>query len=127
MITGIVYGQLVSKSNSRQAVPGKTKAGKSFTRYIKSTAAFEFEESALYQLKKLKPPTPLKGSLCLSCVIYFQSRRSDLDESLFMDILQKAELIENDRQIDIKHIYKQIDPLNPRVEFTVEVVNEEGA
>lgn len=123
-ISGTVTGKLVSKANSRRAVPGRTNTGKSFTRFIKSSDALDFEISALYQLKRVKPLKPLSGSLRLTCSVYYPSRRSDLDVSLFMDILQKAEIIENDRQFDEILTYKFIDALNPRVIFNVQTTDE---
>lgn len=127
MITGTLFGQLVSKANSRQAVPTRTKSGRSFTRFIKSSKAFEFEESALYQLKSImRGKEALKGSLRLDCIIYYPSRRSDNDPSLLMDILQKAGVYENDRQIDILHSEKRLDTLNPRVVFTVYETEEDN-
>lgn len=124
MIKGVIKGCLVSKANSRRAVPRKTKAGKTFTAFIKSQNALDFETSALYQLKRLKPPKPLSGSLRLTCWVYYPSRRTDLDVSLFMDILQKAEIIENDRQFDEIFAYRYIDSVNPRVEFSVYTIPE---
>lgn len=123
MIHGIVLGNLVSKANSRQAVPRRTKTGKSFVGFIKSRSALDFEESALMQLKSVLRHQPtLTGSLQLRADVYYSSRRPDLDISLFMDILQKAGAYENDRQVDELILKKFIDPENPRVIFWVSQV-----
>lgn len=60
----------------------------------------------------------------LEATIYYASRRPDLDESLLMDILQKAGVYTNDRLIKEKHIFWGLDKTNPRVEFTVWTLDE---
>lgn len=117
---GVIEGKLVSKANSRMAVPGRTKAGKTFTRFIKSQSALDFEQSALYQLKRIVgKKKPLTGELGLEVTVYYESRRPDLDVSLLMDVLEHAGVYENDRQLHEILAYKKYDKLKPRVEFTV--------
>ena len=109
-----LHGQLYSKSNNRQL----TKNVKS--RNIKSTGARECTKFYLQQLKKIwKGKETLVGSIILTVDIYYPDNRSDLDESLLMDILQKAGVIKNDRQIKEKHIYHEIDKRNPRCEIII--------
>lgn len=77
------------------------------------------------QLKKLiGRNTPMSSDVALEATIYYASRRPDLDESLLMDILQKAGVYTNDRLIKEKHIFWGLDKDNPRVEFNVWVLNE---
>lgn len=115
-----VNGALKSKANSRMAVPGRTKTGKNFTRFIKSTGAQEFEETALWQIKKQwGRKNPLSGNIAIETTVYYPSNRNDLDTSLWWDVLQRAGVIENDRMIVESHDYKAIDKENPRVESTL--------
>jgi Holliday junction resolvase RusA-like endonuclease len=117
---GTILGKLVSKANSRRAVPGRTKTGKTFNRYIKSESALDFEQSALWQLKKIVGnKKPLQGELALEVTAFYESRRPDLDISLLMDVLEKAGVYENDRQIHQIVATKMYDKETPRVEFLV--------
>lgn len=119
-IQGTIQGKLVSKANSRMAVPGRTKTGKAFTRFIKSQSALDFEQSALWQLKKIVGrQKPLSGELGLEATVYYESRRPDLDVSLLMDVLEHAGVYDNDRQLHEICTYKKYDKENPRVEFSV--------
>lgn len=110
-ISGIIEGELASKSNSRV----KTRDG----RFIKSPKAREFETSALWQLKPQVRGKPIEGDVVLEATIYYRTRRPDLDESLLMDILEKAGVYHNDRQVRQKNIIGEVDKHHPRIEFSV--------
>jgi Holliday junction resolvase RusA-like endonuclease len=113
-ITLTLLGELASKANSRKLI---THHGK--PRFIKSEKALEWERIAHLQV----PPDHrlmLLGPICLTATIYYASNRPDLDESLLMDALEHVGIYKNDRQIVEKHMYKRIDPGNPRVEVMVE-------
>lgn len=107
-----ILGNLQSKANSRRMIrPGLV---------IKSKTALEFEASALMQLKApMRARKPFEKPVACEFTVYYQSRRSDLDTSLIRDILQKAGVYLNDRQIDECHEWKHIDKTNPRVEILV--------
>ena len=107
-----VLGNLQSKANSRKFIrPGLI---------IKSKVALEFEESALLQLKApMRGKKPLEGDVACEFEVYYQSRRSDLDTSLIRDILQKAGVYLNDRQIVQVLETKHLDKSNPRVEMLI--------
>lgn len=109
-----ILGKLASKSNSRRLVaPG----GRPMS--IKSAAAMEFEEGAIPQI-----PADLKGLglgsknqlLGLSATIYYPSFRSDLDDTLLCDVLERAGVVSNDRWIREKRLLARVDKDNPRVE-----------
>ena len=110
--TATVFGNLQSKANSRRMIrPGLV---------IKSKAALEFEQSALMQLKApMRGREAFKNDVECRFEVYYQSRRSDLDTSLIRDILQKAGVYLNDRQIVFVIEIKYIDKLNPRTEITI--------
>lgn len=121
-----IFGQPVSKANSRQAVVDR-KTGRMM--FIKSKAGLAYEKSAVRQIKMFinSPqggrtwtndlPSPITGDLVFHGKLYYKTRRPDLDESLILDCLQKAGLIENDRQIKEKHVYHFLDKENPRAEI----------
>jgi Holliday junction resolvase RusA-like endonuclease len=110
-----ILGEPASKSNSRKMVVRRSKKkGKLYLAPVKSDKALSYEEDAILQLKPLRPKEPIGEDLELTCHIWYANRRSDLDESLIMDLLQKAEIIINDRQIRSKHIYGYVDKHRPR-------------
>lgn len=109
-----ILGEPASKANSREMAHRKSKKGTLYLAPIKSAKARSYVEHALYQLKPLRPKEPIGEDVELICHIWYADRRSDLDESLIMDLLQKAEIIVNDRQIRSKHIYGYVDKHRPR-------------
>lgn len=114
-IQGVCFGNLASKSNTRRLV---TYGGR--PHFIKSERAITCEQQFLPQLHKIiGKKLPLEGDVVLEATIFYDSNRPDLDESLFMDLLEKAGAYKNDRQIKEKHIFRGLDRKNPRVEFLV--------
>lgn len=119
LISGVIYGKVVSKANSRR----KTRSGL----YIKSADGLAFERLAAEQIPH--DLTPIEGDVALIATIYYPSLRQDLDESLVMDVLQQHKnkagnvwfngVYVNDRQIKAKIVLHKLDRDNPRVEFTV--------
>ena len=110
----VIRGELASKANSRRLV---TIGGK--PRFIKSAKALAFEQFALMQIP-LDHRIGMTGAIRMTATIYYASRRPDLDPSLLMDILQTAGVYANDRAIFEQHLYKKLDPSNPRVELVLE-------
>jgi hypothetical protein len=113
-----IYGEPASKANSRRAV---RIAGSS--RLIKSAKALSYSKVFRQQLPIVEKPLELP---CVAeIIIWYASRRPDLDESLILDLLQVDEkkygdtkgVILNDRQVREKHIYWRLDPDNPRCEI----------
>jgi Holliday junction resolvase RusA-like endonuclease len=109
-----IFGETASKANSRKLVTFGSRPAS-----IKSKKAREWEASALAQLASKKPAKPILGELVLECTIYYATQRPDLDESLVMDVLQKAGVVKNDRQFREKHVFHGIDKEEPRVEVAV--------
>lgn len=123
-----IYGEPCSKANSRRIV-WRDGAPRS----IKSEKALAFESAALLQV-----PTVARvmyaGDVAVTMRIYYRDRRSDLDESLVLDVLQarfaqggallgnvaRRGVYVNDRQVKEKHIYHAVDSKAPRVEVVVE-------
>lgn len=110
-----ILGEPASKSNSRRLV---TFGGR--PRFIKSEKALQYETTALLQLKKpLSKHKPFNKPVGVEITIYYKTHRPDLDESLILDIMQKAGVYVNDRQVWEKHIFHAIDKENPRAEILV--------
>lgn len=102
--------------NSRQIVRNP-KTGSPMV--IKSKKARDYADDFLAQVKRQKP---LEGDIRIDATIYYASKLSDLDVAYLMDLMQKAGLIDNDRQVVEIHAYKEFDKKNPRVEFEIEEV-----
>lgn len=112
-----LYGVLYQKGNSRLIVRNK-RTGKPMV--IKSAKALKTAADFVYQLQtQMNNHKPLSGLIRLNATIFYPNNRHDLDDSLLCDILQKAEVIENDRQIIIKFLLKKIDKMSPRIEMEI--------
>lgn len=119
MISFTVLGHCPRKSNSRRIVRMGTRIAS-----IKSKEALEYEQSFILQIpRKLKKNIECK--LALTAYIYYRSRRSDLSDELFCDCLEKADIIKNDRQIAEKHLFCLVDKDNPRIEFTLDEIEDD--
>ena len=114
--SAVILGEACSKANSRRLVRCRGK-----TISIKSEKALQFVASALWQLARHR--APIEGEVSITMHIYYCTQRSDLDESLVLDILQ-GYAYRNDRQVRERHVYHHIDKNNPRVEIIVEPRNE---
>jgi Holliday junction resolvase RusA-like endonuclease len=110
----MVRGEPASKANGRRIVRFKAKPGKSSRLgSIKSEKALSYADAFKLQVQPIEPL--LEGELSVTMKIYYANQRSDLDESLILDLLQGI-LYKNDRQVREKHIHHAIDRNNPRVE-----------
>ena len=90
---------------------------------IKSASAFEFCEAFARQCPKFD--SPMLGDIRMDCTIYYRSGRSDLDDTLVCDMLQKCGVLANDRQIKCKFLKAAVDKDQPRVEITLRHMTEE--
>ena len=116
-ISGVIHGSLANKSNSRKIV---TVRGRPMI--IKSKEAREYEEKFRIAVLGSACGTVEGEKLYLKATVYQENMRRDLDVELLPDLLQKNGVIRNDRQIWEKHYVRQLDKLNPRVEFEIGVV-----
>lgn len=135
-IIGTIHGILPNKSNSRRLVKI---AGQ--PRLIKSREALEYEERfRIAVLGSSLPQEPLVGATTLEDVkkgvpflflranVFGESLMRDLDCELVPDLLQKFDVVKNDRAIRLKHYEWALDRENPRIEFIVGIMpeNKEG-
>lgn len=106
-----IFGEPVSKANSRQLV-----AIRGQTRVIKSRKALQYARDATLQVPAQWPL--IVGPVAITLRMFYASERPDLDESLVLDVLQGRVYV-NDRQVREKHIFHAIDRANPRVEVSI--------
>ena len=111
-----ILGQPYSKANSRKLATIKGK-----TRFIKSDNALGYLTDFARQCPVLDPM--FEGDVHVEMVIYYASRRPDVDESLVLDAMQ-GRIYRNDRQVRKKTIEGKIDRGNPRIEFRVSPLEE---
>jgi hypothetical protein len=111
-----IFGEPASKANSRKIV----RFG-NISRLIKSSKALSYSDA--FKQQAIPAARLLTGDVKVTMVIYYASRRPDLDESLILDLLQGV-AYENDRQVKEKHIYWGLDPENPRTEIVIQEIAE---
>ena len=115
-VTFTILGEPVSKANSRRAVMfGKRPA------FIKSDKARGYVDAFARQCPKMD--APFDGDVRVEMLIYYATRRPDLDESLILDCMQ-GPIYLNDRQVKQKMIYWGLDKANPRTIIRVSAVEE---
>lgn len=107
----VIRGEPASKANSR-----KIATIQGVSRLIKSSKALSYCDAFKLQAKPIHPL--LHGDVRVVMMIYYASRRPDLDESLILDLLQDVAYL-NDRQVKEKHIFWGLDKDNPRAEIFV--------
>ena len=108
-----IQGEPASKANSRRLV---TFGGK--PRVIKSKKALDYSREFAVQVKA--PEQIIIDDISVTVHVWYKTRRPDLDPSLIFDLLQKAEVIKNDRQIKEIHAYHHLDKENPRAWITIQ-------
>jgi len=101
-----IAGEPASKANSRRAVVIHGRPS-----FIKSKKALDYVKTFKAQCPKLEHM--LEGDLKVEMMIYYGSRRPDLDESLILDCMQDF-IYANDRQVKQKFIYWGLDRDAPR-------------
>ena len=101
-----VLGEPASKANSRKMVMIKGRPA-----LIKSQKARDYVKMFEQQCPVLEVPTT--DDVVVEMMIYYASRRPDLDESLILDCMQ-GRIYKNDRQVKQKFIYWGLDKENPR-------------
>ena len=114
----VVMGEPASKANQRRLVTSKS--GKAL--FIKSKKALDYSTSFDTQCMVLDEL--LEGDRSVTMIIYYASRRPDLDESLVLDLLQ-GKIYLNDRQIKKKKIYWGLDKDNPRTVISISKLEED--
>jgi len=109
--TIIIYGEPASKSNSRKIV----KFGKRMA-LIKSEKARNYEKEFAKQCPTLE--NLIENDVKVELIVYYASRRPDLDESVILDCMQ-GKIYVNDRQVKQKIVYWGLDRDTPRTHIRV--------
>lgn len=109
-----VYGQPHSKANSRKLV---TIGGK--PRFIKSAPARRYVTDFQAQCPRLEEL--LEGDLEVEIIIFYETRRPDLDPSLILDCMEGF-VYKNDRQVKRQILYWALDKNNSRAEIRVKQI-----
>ena len=107
----IIEGEPASKANSRKIV----KFGKRLA-LIKSEKARNYEKMFAKQCPILE--NLIESDVTVELIIYYASRRPDLDESVILDCMQGMIYL-NDRQVKQKHIHWGLDRDRPRTHVRV--------
>ena len=105
-ITFTALGEPASKANSRKMVTIRGRPA-----LIKSQKARDYVKYFETQCPILEVPTT--DDVQVEMMIYYASRRPDLDESLILDCMQ-CRIYKNDRQVKQKFIYWGLDKDCPR-------------
>ncbi len=142
----VILGQPCSKANSRQLMKIQHGPRKGDPIIIKSEEARIYEHDAMRQIPA-SARVMFTGPVRVDIRCYYKTERSDLDESIILDVMQctmetqhgkhinlgdgkwakgekqrvmtRAGVYKNDRQVREKHIFHGIDALNPRAEIEV--------
>jgi hypothetical protein len=101
-----IVGEPASKANSRKIVIIKGRPAS-----IKSDKARNYAKQFIAQCQKLDEL--FMEDVKVEMLIFYASRRPDLDESLILDLMQGV-IYNNDRQVKQKNIYWGLDRENPR-------------
>jgi len=114
-ITFEIIGEPASKANARQKVMVKGRV-----QFIKSRKALGYKNTFQRQCPRLKEL--ITSDVSVEMLIYYASRRPDLDESLILDCMEGF-IYANDRQVREKHMYWGLDKKNPRTVIRVSAVS----
>ena len=111
----VIYGTVPSKSNSYRF------SG----RFVYKTKALKDYEASFIEQCQVYKGAKIEGNLKIILKVYYPNRKSDLDgvTKAVLDLLQKVEAFENDNKVAELFLFKGLDKENPRIEFTIEVVD----
>ena len=115
----VIYGSPPSKSNQYKVITLKGHGSLAKTSALKEYERRFYLECGAYRNKNIK------GFFELYIDVYFSSNRPDLDNALksTLDCLQACKAIANDRNCVKIVANKFIDPIQPRLEFTIKEVD----
>lgn len=117
----VIFGKIPSKSNRYRIFSFKRKnSDKSRAFMAKTQTSKKYESDFALQCTKYRNAN-ISEEFILEVDVYFESKRSDLDNSLKMllDCLQQVQAITNDNNCIEIHARKFIDKHTPRIEFTL--------
>lgn len=106
--TIVIKGEPASKANSRRLVTIHGRPA-----FIRSRKAISYADAFAMQCRQQLnvPPTP--DDVRVDILIYYASRRPDLDDSIILDAMQGLVYV-NDRQVKQRGVYWALDKDDPR-------------
>jgi len=113
--TMTIFGQLPSLKNRRRLILGK---GNRRPMIIKSRDAMDYERAFLMAIPQ-RIRVGYAGPVSIKVRVWYRSRRNDLSTELLFDLIAKAGIIANDRQIMHCECWKGLSKESPRVHFTM--------
>jgi Holliday junction resolvase RusA-like endonuclease len=118
-----IKGQPPRKSNSRRIV---TNRGTGAPMVVKSRQALAWQEAAAWQIpaEARRKVGGRDQPLRITFFVRYASRRPDLSTELILDVLQRNNVIADDRYVFEKVEYKQIDKENPGVDVIITATEE---
>jgi hypothetical protein len=84
-------------------------------RLIRSRPARLWQNRAMAQLLNRRPPRPFAVELALECRIWSMPAAAEMDESLLVEVLERAAIIASGRQIRERHLFAAEDRADPRI------------
>lgn len=112
--SGIILGETASKANGRRITFVARKP-----RSIKSFKALAYSKAFLLQCPVLNPL--FEADVHADIDLWYANRRSDLDESLILDLLQER-VYRNDRQVRSRRVRWGLDSERPRLEISIRLM-----
>ena len=116
----VILGNVPSKSNCYKII----KIGKKYS--IGKTQKLKSYESSFYLQCRKHVKETIGEEFKFTVDVYYNSKRPDLDNSLkiILDCLQKLGMIKNDNKCVEINARKFKDEINPRIEFSVDVIKD---
>lgn len=90
----------------------------------KIAKARAWETDAIYKIKRVRwDRKPITGTIEMWVHLYLKRDR-DIDGSLklILDVFEKAGVYENDSQVTVLQVRKQMDKKNPRIEIIINLL-----
>jgi len=112
----VIKGNIPSKSNSYRIVNN---------RLVKSPKMLAYEKLFMLQCRKYRNMN-IESEFRFECVVYYDSKRPDLDGSLkaILDCLQKLKAFKNDNKCVYIKALKFKDAKDPRIEFRITPIDK---
>jgi hypothetical protein len=82
---------------------------------VRSADARSWQNAALSQLLNRRPLRPLAHEMALDCHVWHRRKLGEIDDSLIVDVLERAAIIAGGRLVVERHLYARLDPDTPRI------------
>lgn len=96
-------------------------------RIVRTRRARLWQDAAMAALLNRRPRRPLAGRVALECRVWTRSRRILCDDALVGDLLERAAILADRRQIGEVHLTCATDADRPRLEICLRPLAAEAA